>query len=186
MTACAFGQRGKNPAKQESFIITETLENTVSLEDFCKNWKNFFPAMSLKYSLIKRVAWVSSQLHTNGINHRDYYICHFLMDIFCGIENVALKKNVKIYLIDLHRTQIRKKTPSRWIIKDVAGIWFSSMDIGLTQKDCFRFMKIYSNSSLRNTLTKNRSFWMNVNNTARRLYKKDHGKTPNIDWEKHD
>ena len=108
------------------------------------------------------------------------------MDIFCGIENVALEKNVKIYLIDLHRTQIRKKTPSRWIIKDVAGIWFSSMDIGLTQKDCFRFMKIYSNSSLRNTLTKNRSFWMNVNNTARRLYKKDHGKTPNIDWEKHD
>ena len=186
MTACAFGQRGNNPAKRESFIITETLENTISLEDFCKNWKNFPPALSLKYSLIKKVAWVSRQLHTNGINHRDYYICHFLMDISCGIENIALDENIKLHLIDLHRTQIRKKTPSRWIIKDIAGIWFSSMDIGLTQKDCFRFMKIYSNCSLREILTKKRSFWANVNNTARRLYKKDHGKTPNLDWEKHD
>jgi len=183
MTVCAFGQRGNNPAKQESFIITETLENTISLEDFCKNWKKSPPATPLKYALIKKVAWVSRQLHINGINHRDYYIGHFLMDISCGIENIA-PGNLKLYLIDLHRTQIRKNTPYRWIIKDVAGIWFSSMDIGLTRKDCFRFMKFYSNSSLRDTLTKNRSFWIKVNNTAKRLYKKDHGKTPNIDWEK--
>lgn len=188
MTACAFGQHGNNPAKQESFLITETLENTISLEEFCKNWKNIPPMMALKCALIRKVAGISRQLHTNGINHRDYYICHFLMDLSCGIENITTgrRQNIKIYLIDLHRTQMRKKTPSRWIIKDIAGIWFSSMDIGLTKKDCFRFMKIYSNSSLRDALTKNRSFWINVNNTAKRLYKKDHGKTPNIDWEKHD
>lgn len=185
MTVCAFGQRGKNPAKQESFIITETLKNTISLEDFCKNWKSIPPDVHLKYALIKKIAWVSRQLHTNGMNHRDYYICHFLMDISNGIENVTAE-NLKLYLIDLHRSMIRKRTPYRWIIKDIAGIWFSSMDMGLTKKDCFRFMKIYSNSSLYDILTKNRSFWEKVNSTANKLYKKDHGKAPKLDWREND
>jgi hypothetical protein len=45
-----------------------------------------------------------------------------------------------IPLIDLHRAQLRKKTPRRWVVKDVAGLYFSVMDIGLTQRDLFRFV----------------------------------------------
>ena len=34
MTAVAYGERGSNPADQHSFIVTEELAPTVSLEDF--------------------------------------------------------------------------------------------------------------------------------------------------------
>jgi heptose I phosphotransferase len=38
MTAVAYGERGSNPADQHSFIVTEELAPTVSLEDFSIDW----------------------------------------------------------------------------------------------------------------------------------------------------
>ena len=38
MRAVAFGQRGWNPARRHSFLITEELAPTISLEDFCREW----------------------------------------------------------------------------------------------------------------------------------------------------
>jgi heptose I phosphotransferase len=179
MTPCAFGIRGKNPAKQDSFIITEDLKDTISLEDFCRDWKTTPPPARLKWALIKKLAWVSRQMHTNGMNHRDYYICHFLLDISNGMDKLDTA-NLKAHLIDLHRAQIRSKTPHRWIVKDVAGIWFSSMDTGISKNDMFRFMRIYSGKSLRETLKSDRKFWLDVDNTARKLYKKEFSKEPDI------
>ena len=34
MSCAAYGKRGKNPARQESFLITDELANMISLEDF--------------------------------------------------------------------------------------------------------------------------------------------------------
>ena len=46
MTAVAFGERGCNPASQHSFIITEELAPTISLEDFCVDWPRNPPPVS--------------------------------------------------------------------------------------------------------------------------------------------
>ena len=124
---------------------------------------------------LKKVAWISRQLHTNGINHRDFYICHFLLDPK-SLETNPIEP--KLFVIDLHRAQIRKRTPHRWVIKDVSGLWFSAMDIGLTKKDIFRFIKIYSNASLRHELTQNLAFWKEVNSKAIALYMKDFKREP--------
>jgi heptose I phosphotransferase len=166
MKVAAFGARGRNPAKIESFIITEELTNTVSLEDFCRAWKTMPPPFALKLAMIRYVAEVSRKLHRNGVNHRDYYICHFLL-------KKALLPEVYAHLIDLHRAQLRRKTPRRWIVKDLAGLWFSAMDTGLTQRDRFRFMKIYSGKSLRPAWKKDMRFWKTVERTACRLYLKE-------------
>jgi len=172
MVPCAYGQRGKNPARQDSFIITEDLINTESLEDFCRDWPQNPPPFALKKALIEKLAWVTRQMHTHGMNHRDYYICHFLLDVSTGRDNVD-PKNLKASLIDLHRAQIRKKTPRRWIVKDVAGLYFSAMDIGLTRRDLFRFMKEYRNKPLRDTLQQDSGFWQAVEGSAKRLYAKE-------------
>ncbi|MFA5687653.1 MAG: lipopolysaccharide core heptose(I) kinase RfaP [Kiritimatiellales bacterium] len=169
MTVAAFGERGKNPAKIESFIITEELKNTISLEDFCRDWKENPSPFALKKALIEYIAAVSRTLHRNGVNHRDYYICHFLFDK----KRDWQKEGVLAYLIDLHRTQLRKKTPRRWIIKDLAGLYFSTMDIGLTERDLFRFLKIYSGCSLENALNTQSSFFYSVQWTALKLYRKE-------------
>ncbi|MCF3281534.1 lipopolysaccharide core heptose(I) kinase RfaP, partial [Escherichia coli] len=88
------------------------------------------------------------KMHAAGINHRDCYICHFLLHLpFTGRED-----ELKISVIDLHRAQIRAKVPRRWRDKDLIGLYFSSMNIGLTQRDIWRFMKVYFGMPLRDIL----------------------------------
>jgi len=182
MTPAAFGERGHNPAKIESFIITEDLQNTVSLEDYCRDWKQHPPAFELKKTLIDYLAVASRTLHENGVNHRDYYLCHFLFDVSKDWKQAEpapnqfskdWKRGIRASLIDLHRAQLRRTTPRRWVVKDVAGLYFSAMDIGLTQRDFFRFIKVYSGSSLRDAFRFRGSFWKEVERTARRLYEKE-------------
>ena len=48
MIGAAYGERGLNPIRRTSFIITEDLSPTISLEDFCANWKNSPPPYSVK------------------------------------------------------------------------------------------------------------------------------------------
>lgn len=179
MTPVAFGMRGANPANQHSFIVTEELDRTESLEDYCRDWNTTPPPFALKKALIDRVAWMSRTMHENGINHRDYYICHFLLDVANGWENVD-PDNFRLSMIDLHRAQIRAVTPLRWLVKDVGGLYFSAMDIGLTARDLYRFMKVYRNCSLRETLSRDRDFWLAVEKRGIELYRKQFDREPTL------
>ncbi len=171
MKIVAYGIKGRNPAKQQSFIITEELSPTISLEDFCAPWKIQAPKFQLKYHIIQKVAYISRTLHKHGINHRDYYICHFLLDISDGLEQVQAT-HLTLSLIDLHRAQLRSVTPERWLVKDIASLYFSAMDIGLTQRDFFRFMKYYHHASLRECLVKHIGFWQKVEQQGQKLWRR--------------
>lgn len=171
MTAEAYGERGSNPARRESFLITAALENNCSLEELCAQWPEKKPKFALKLALIKEVARSAGIMHRNHICHRDCYICHFLLDMTtldCPRPLVSV--------IDLHRAIQWKKLPLHYHVKDVAGLYFSSMDINLSRRDFFRFMKYYSLKSLRDTLDSDRQFWQKVAQTAGKLYYKEHQK----------
>ncbi|MNF62293.1 Lipopolysaccharide core heptose(I) kinase RfaP [compost metagenome] len=58
----------------------------------------------------------------------------------------------KLSLIDLHRAQSRERTPVRWRDKDLAGLYFSALNIGLTRRDKLRFLKTYFRQPLRQVL----------------------------------
>lgn len=148
MHGVAFGQRGSNPAGQHSFIVTEELAPTISLEDYCRNWPTEPPSVVLKRALIGRVARMAGRMHRGGVNHRDFYICHFLLHL----DPEPQAGNFKLSLIDLHRAQIRDKTPRRWRDKDLASLYFSALDIGLTRRDVFRFLRGYFERPLRTIL----------------------------------
>lgn len=171
MKIAGFGERGVPPAWLESFLITDELVDTVSLEDFCRNWSNDPPPRQLKQALIEKVARIARKLHENGINHRDFYLCHFLLDRKT-LRPAVSRERLELYLIDLHRVQIRTRAPRRWRLKDLAGLYFSSMDIGLTVRDRLRFMKIYRGRPLREILNDERKFWQTVERMALRLYRK--------------
>jgi heptose I phosphotransferase len=174
LTTAAFGKKGLNPAKQLSFILTEDLVDTISLEDYCADWPVNKPSFAHKKALIELVANVSRIMHGAGINHRDYYICHFLL----AKSSLQDLTHPICFLIDLHRAQMRSKTPVRWAVKDIAGLYFSAMDIGITKRDCLRFMKVYcqaqNTEQVRSKIEV--SFWCSVNDKALALYRKDHGK----------
>ncbi|WP_313506112.1 lipopolysaccharide core heptose(I) kinase RfaP [Stutzerimonas kunmingensis] len=148
MIAVAYGERGANPASQHSFIITEELAPTVSLEDFTANWLEQPPAPALKRALVAEVACMAGTMHRAGVNHRDFYICHFLLHT----DKPVTASDFRLSLIDLHRAQVRTTTPSRWRNKDLAGLYFSAIEIGLTRGDKLRFLREYFQRPLREIL----------------------------------
>ena len=148
MCTVAFGQRGNDPATQHSFIITEELAPTISLEDYCRDWPDNPPLVRFKHALIRRIAEMARRMHGGGINHRDFYICHFLLHL----DPSPTVENFKLSLIDLHRAQIRDKTPIRWRNKDLASLYFSVLNIGLTRRDLLRFLQWYFAKPLRDIL----------------------------------
>ncbi len=178
MKIAGFGQRGTSPLCMESFLITEEITDTISLEKLTKDWKINPPSFKLKLNLIKKLAEITRIMHMNGINHRDLYICHFLLDK--TKPGWKEGRDIKLYIIDLHRVQIRKKTPERWIIKDLSGLLFSSMDAGITKKDVLRFMTGYTQKPLRTILKEDIHLWNKIYIKAMFLYKKEFKKLPTI------
>lgn len=165
MTPVAYGRKGWNPAAIDSLLITEELQGCVSLERYCEGWLSNPPSPVSKRILIGRLAQIARTMHTNGVNHRDFYLCHFLLQQpWDGTET-----NLHLHVIDLHRVQVRSSTPRRWVVKDIGSLWFSAMLLGLTTRDLFRFMRDYRGMSLRQTLKQDGPFWEEVEARAKAL-----------------
>lgn len=171
MTAVGFGSRGLNPATRQSFILTEALENTISLEDYCGRWPQQKPSYANKRRLLEELARISKLVHGNGVCHRDYYLCHFLLHEEAAFTAGQIA-TPQLSLIDLHRALIRRKLPSRWIVKDVAGLYFSALHIGLNRHDFLRFVRLYSGKSLRECFSQDAKFWQQVQGRAMQLDRK--------------
>lgn len=165
----AYGERGCNPAKIESFVLMEEVAPAISLEDLARQWQDQKPDPDFKRALIEKVATYTRVMHAAGMNHRDLYICHFLM-IISDVKPSADALN--LYLIDLHRAQKRRHPVARWVIKDLAGLYFSSKDAGLTKRDLYRFMQAYSQKSLREIMqdTAQTKLWERVTQRGEQLY----------------
>lgn len=161
MTPVLYVRQGINPARQQSAIVTRALENKISLEDFCT------AEPKEKRQLIRHIAGMAREMHAAGVNHRDFYLCHFLMDIGTEADPV-------LHLIDLHRAQVRHTVPDRWLVKDLGGLLFSAFDKQLTPRDLLRFIAEYRGQSPAEVLRNEAGFWHRVRKRAVRLYLQDH------------
>ncbi len=177
MTVAAFGQEGKTLTRQRSFLVTEELTNIRSTAKVCAEWPTRPPTAAYKKALLKKIAEIAKKLHRTGINHRYFYLCHFLMEISESAEMCG-KQPPNLFLVDLHRAQQRLVVPFRWRVKDIGGLYFSAMDIGLTRNDFFHFMCLYTDKSLRQTLRDDRRFWKAVRHRAIQTYRRDFGRNP--------
>jgi heptose I phosphotransferase len=99
------------------------------------------------------------------VNHRDFYICHFLLHVDSPPAPAALR----LSLIDLHRAQVRARTPRRWRDKDLAALYFSALAIGLTRRDKLRFVRGYFGRPLRETLLREAALFARLEAEAVRL-----------------
>jgi heptose I phosphotransferase len=173
------GLRGQAPANLESFIVMHALEGMISLEDLTKDWRGAQgrTRVSLKHALIQRLANIARVMHGAGLNHRDFYICHFLTrdrDWSKWTPSDA----VELTLIDLHRVQRRTNVPERWLVKDLGGLLFSALDAGLTRRDLWRFLTAYRQRPWREVLAHEGGFWKKVRGNALKLYRSVHRRKP--------
>lgn len=170
MKPVAYASEGGNPATRRSCIVTAALSETLSLEDMVLQGR---VDTALRRRLVRLVAKIASRMHEGGVNHRDLYICHFHLDLR-DLQDAA----PRLHVIDLHRAQVRNRTPRRWVVKDVGGLFFSAFDAGLTRTDLLRFVAAYSGKPARRTLKEDAAFWRAVCRRAVRLYRAEQGQLP--------
>jgi heptose I phosphotransferase len=161
MALAGYGERGRNPARLQSFIVTEEIANAVTLEELCADWPRRPPGFAQKQKLLRTVADIARRLHEHGINHRDFYLNHFRL------------QGERLFLMDLHRAQLRPSIPRRWRVKDIGALYFSAADIGLTRRDLLRFVRLYTGKPLRQTLKDDAPFWRAVTRRAERFYRRE-------------
>ncbi len=173
------GERGSYPHAVESFVALEALENCESLEHARADWLDVKGTrwIALKRALIKEVGAMCGKMHRSGINHRDCYLCHFLINRDV-VRQWQEGDDTPLTLIDLHRVQQRVTVPHRWLIKDLRSLLFSAMEVGLTSTDCARFFKAYLGSDWKGQLRQNQELWKKVQQGALKMYIGWHQREP--------
>jgi heptose I phosphotransferase len=164
MTPVAYGREGWNPAGLHSLLVTEELANCVSLERYTEGWQHNPPPPAQRRLLIERLARIARTLHLNGVNHRDLYLCHFLIRLPWD----GSAEGLHLHLIDLHRVQIRRRTPQRWIVKDLGALLFSAQHLKPSRAELLRFVRVYRGTDLRRACAERR-FWNAVRRRAEAL-----------------
>ncbi|MGH8392291.1 MAG: lipopolysaccharide kinase InaA family protein, partial [Pseudomonas sp.] len=66
--------------------------------------------------------------------------------------------------------QVRSKIPRRWRDKDLAGLYYSALEIGLTRRDKLRFLKAYFQQPLRQILGEQSALLSALERMAAKLY----------------
>ncbi len=85
--------------------------------------------------LLEATADLTALLHSRNLHHRDLYLCHFMI----RPEPMDAK------LIDMARVARLKNplTRRRWIIKDLAQFWYSTMAHAITDEQRNRWLRRY-------------------------------------------
>jgi heptose I phosphotransferase len=92
----------------------------------------------LKRELAREAARVAATLHNARAFHKDFYLCHFFLDV-----SVA-RAGCRLALIDLHRLAEHRAWPGRWRRKDLAQLLYSTAGLSdLTARDALRFWSHY-------------------------------------------
>jgi Lipopolysaccharide kinase (Kdo/WaaP) family len=88
-------------------------------------------------SLLIPTADLAALLHMRGLHHRDLYLCHFMAKIDGD--------KVDVKLIDTARVRkFNVLTRHRWIVKDLAQFWFSTLALPITEDQRRRWLDRYA------------------------------------------
>ena len=134
----AYGQNCNWLGEKRSFAIIEELPGSDSLERLLPNWnqkKKEYALLRDKKELIKQTAHLVRQLHQSGYNHRDLYLSH----IFLSRDGNGCER---LNLIDLQRVFQPVILKRRWQVKDLAQLYYSSLNY-FSYKDMMQFMHEY-------------------------------------------
>lgn len=124
----AFGSRFSIIEKR-SFAVIEEIPNAGSLEKKLPEFTN----LRDKISFIEKLAAFVKKFHNTGYRHRDLYLCHIFYDHLNSI----------FYLIDLTRAFKPALLKKRFLIKDLAQLFYSAPASAFNNQDRLRFYLNY-------------------------------------------
>jgi heptose I phosphotransferase len=116
-------------ADRRSFVITEDLAGYRAADKLIQEGVSFD-------RLLAPCADLAAQLHAGGLHHRDLYLCHF----FARVE----EDTVDVRLIDAARVRPLGFLPQRWIVKDLAQFWYSTLTLPITSQQRDQWLARYA------------------------------------------
>jgi hypothetical protein len=123
---------GKLPDRR-SFIITEDLAGFRAADKWIADGYPF-------ENLLEPTADLAARLHGRGLHHRDLYLCHFFLKPESGQGGQP-----ELRLIDAARVRCLPGflTRRRWIVKDLAQFWYSTIALPITDDQRVRWLARY-------------------------------------------
>ena len=130
-----WGVYSTGPLRRRSFIITEDVGTQRTVGEVADalppgGWAG-------RRRLIQEVASLTSKMHAAGVNHRDLYFGHILA---AGEADSSRR----LVLIDLHRAQVWKAVPERWLANDLGTLGFAALPYCLSRAERLRFVLSYA------------------------------------------
>jgi hypothetical protein len=114
---------------RRSFVITEDLRGYRAADKLVMEGLAF-------EAILEPTAGLAAQLHRSGLHHRDLYLCHFFArpDVLADIK-----------LIDAARVSRLGGflTRRRWIVKDLAQFWYSTLALPVSEEQRERWLRVY-------------------------------------------
>ena len=116
---------------RRSFIITEDLQGFRPADKLIADGFDF-------EKLLNSTANLAAKLHNKGLHHRDLYLCHFFINPQTNPPDLRL--------IDAARV---KRLPGfitrrRWIVKDLAQFWYSTLALPISDDQRRRWLARYA------------------------------------------
>jgi len=164
----AYGEQWRGLFESRSFIITEKIPDAESLE---RQLPAYFSGqvttekLEQRRNFIRQLAEFIGKFHKMNYCHRDLYFSH-----------IFYSKNGKFYLIDLARVFKPRIFRQRYLIKDIAQLYYSAPGKYFSKTDRLRFyLKYVGHKKL---TMKDKIFIREVINKARRIARHDekHGR----------
>ncbi len=126
----AYGQKMEGRHEIASVVITAAVEGQ-SLESWSDSQSSPAPR-----DWITEVATLVARLHANNFFHRDLYLCHVFVEESAEIGN-------RFRLIDLQRMIEPRFFKTRWIVKDLAALNYSTPPPVANRPARIRFIREY-------------------------------------------
>ncbi len=118
-------------ADGRSFTISEDLYGHTPADKLVESGTPF-------EQLLAPTADLTARLHEAGLHHRDLYLCHFM-------ARPATNGAAELKLIDVARVRRLPGWPltTRWVVKDLAQFWFSTMNLDVTEAERNAWLQLY-------------------------------------------
>lgn len=127
-------------ADGRSFLITEDLADHQPADKLLEQGFDFD-------KMLLPLAGLAARLHRQNLHHRDLYLCHFFINP---------QQPAELRLIDAARVRPLPRWPlrRRWIVKDLAQLWYSLSQAQVQQYQSLALINEYIHQTGRGSGTK--------------------------------